>query len=176
MSRGRKARPEVPNLRRFVTEGSYAAGVVGVLPTLTYPSHTTLITGTAPSRHGIVNNTTYDPMQINRGGWFWYAGDNKARTLWDAARDAGLTTANVHWPVSVAAKNVTWNLPQYWVHGPPRRPKAAGRALHAGPHPGTRSGSGHALRRRQGRRPARRRNPRALRRRHNRKAPARFHD
>ncbi len=110
---------KVPNLRRFVTEGSYAAGVVGVLPTLTYPSHTTLITGTAPSRHGIVNNTTYDPMQINRGGWFWYAGDNKARTLWDAARDAGLTTANVHWPVSVAAKNVTWNLPQYWVTGHP---------------------------------------------------------
>lgn len=110
---------KVPNLRRFVTEGSYATGVIGVLPTLTYPSHTTLITGTAPSRHGIVNNTTYDPMQINRGGWFWYAGDNKARTLWDAARDAGLTTANVHWPVSVAAKNVTWNLPQFWVTGHP---------------------------------------------------------
>ena len=108
---------KVPNLRRFLAEGSYATGVVGVLPTLTYPSHTTLITGTAPARHGIVNNTTYDPMQINRGGWYWYASDDKARTLWDAAHDAGLTTANVHWPVSVAAKNVTWNLPQIWVTG-----------------------------------------------------------
>ncbi|WP_421848705.1 alkaline phosphatase family protein [Novosphingobium sp.] len=107
----------VSNLRRFVEEGTYATGVVGVLPTVTYPSHTTLITGVSPALHGIVNNTTYDPLQINQGGWFWYAADNKARTLWDAAHDAGLTTANVHWPVSVAATNVTWNLPQIWRTG-----------------------------------------------------------
>jgi predicted AlkP superfamily pyrophosphatase or phosphodiesterase len=107
----------VSTLRRFITDGSYATGVVGVLPSVTYPSHTTLITGVAPSTHGIVNNTTFDPLQINQGGWFWYAEDNKARTLWDVAHDAGLTTGNVHWPVSVAAKNVTWNLPQIWRTG-----------------------------------------------------------
>lgn len=110
---------KVPNLRRFLAEGTYATGVTGVLPTVTYPSHTTLITGVAPARHGIVNNTTYDPLQINQGGWFWYAQDDKARTLWDAAHDAGLTTGNVHWPVSVAAKNVTWNLAQIWRTGHP---------------------------------------------------------
>ena len=110
---------KVPNLRRFLAEGTYATGVVGVLPTVTYPSHTTLITGVSPARHGIVNNTTFDPMQINQGGWFWYAQDDKARTLWDAAHDAGLTTGNVHWPVSVAAKNVTWNLAQIWRTGHP---------------------------------------------------------
>ncbi|WP_421839266.1 alkaline phosphatase family protein [Novosphingobium sp.] len=109
----------VETLRRFMTEGAYATGVVGVLPSVTYPSHTTLITGVSPAKHGIVNNTTYDPTQINQSGWFWYAEDNKARTLWDAARDAGLTTGNVHWPVSVAAKNVTWNLPQIWRTGHP---------------------------------------------------------
>lgn len=110
---------KVPNLRRFLVEGTYATGVVGVLPTVTYPSHTTLLTGVAPARHGIVNNTTYDPMQINQGGWFWYAQDNKARTLWDAAHDAGLSTGNVFWPVSVAARNVTWNLAQIWRTGHP---------------------------------------------------------
>lgn len=108
---------KLPNLRRFLREGSYATGVVGVLPTLTYPSHTTLLTGVAPARHGIVNNTTFDPTQINYGGWYWYAADLSARTLWDAAHDAGLTTANVHWPVSVGARNVTWNLPQIWRSG-----------------------------------------------------------
>jgi predicted AlkP superfamily pyrophosphatase or phosphodiesterase len=35
----------VPNLRRFLTEGAYAEGVTGVVPTVTYPSHTTLVTG-----------------------------------------------------------------------------------------------------------------------------------
>lgn len=108
---------KLPNLRRFVTEGSHAAGVTGNLPTLTYPSHTTLITGVAPARHGIVSNTTFDPTQINYAGWYWYASDLTARTLWDAAREAGLTTANVHWPVSVGSRNVTWNLPQIWRSG-----------------------------------------------------------
>ena len=108
---------KLPNLRRFVVEGAHATAVSGVLPTLTYPSHTTLLTGVAPARHGIVNNTTFDPLWINYGGWYWYASDQQARTLWDAAQEAGLTTANVHWPVSVGARNVTWNLPQIWRSG-----------------------------------------------------------
>src|SRR5713226_10343079 len=39
---------KVPNLRRFLKEGTYAEGVVGVVPTVTYPSHTTLVTGVWP--------------------------------------------------------------------------------------------------------------------------------
>ena len=107
----------IPNLRRFVKEGAYASDVTGVLPTLTYPSHTTLITGVSPARHGIVANNSFDPMQTNQGGWYWYAQDIKVPTLWEAASKAGLSTGNVHWPVSVAAKGVTWNLPQIWRTG-----------------------------------------------------------
>ena len=107
----------IPNLRRFLTEGAFAAGVTGNLPTVTYPSHTTLITGVAPARHGIVSNTTFDPKQINYGGWFWYAEDITAPTLWDAVHQAGRTTANVHWPVSVGVKSLTYNLPQIWRSG-----------------------------------------------------------
>lgn len=108
---------KIPNLRRFLNEGAYATGVVGNLPTVTYPSHTTLITGVAPARHGIVSNTTFDPKQINYGGWYWYAQDIKAPTLWDAAHAAGLSTANVHWPVSVGVKSLTYNMPQIWRSG-----------------------------------------------------------
>lgn len=108
---------KVPNLRRFVTLGAYATGVVGVLPTVTYPSHTTMVTGASPARHGIVGNTTFDPMQINTSGWFWFASDIKLPTLWSVAAAAGITVANVHWPVSVGAKGITWNLPQIWRTG-----------------------------------------------------------
>ena len=108
---------KVPNLRRFLVHGSYATGVRGVLPTVTYPSHTTLITGASPARHGVFSNTTFDPMQINYGGWYWFASDIKVPTLWQAASGAGLTVGNVHWPVSVGAKGVTWNLPQIWRSG-----------------------------------------------------------
>ena len=107
---------KIPALRRFVAEGAYASGVTGVLPTLTYPSHTTLITGAAPARHGVVNNLTFDPTAINQIGWYWYAADIRVPTLWDAARAAGLVTANVHWPVSVGAA-IDYNLPQIWRTG-----------------------------------------------------------
>jgi len=108
----------LPNLQHFVTDGSYAHDVRGVLPTLTYPSHTTLLTGVSPLRHGIVNNLTFDPYNKNQYGWDWYASDIRVPTLWDAARAAGLSTANVHWPVSVGAP-VDWNLPQIWRTGTP---------------------------------------------------------
>ena len=108
---------KIPNLRRFLAEGSYASGVVGVLPTVTYPSHTTLITGVSPDQHGVVNNTTFDPKGINQTGWYWYARDIKVPTLWDAAAKAGLSVANVFWPVSVGASSIRWNLPQYWRTG-----------------------------------------------------------
>ncbi|MEO5626269.1 MAG: ectonucleotide pyrophosphatase/phosphodiesterase [Dokdonella sp.] len=107
---------KIPNLRDFLREGSYASGVRGVLPTLTYPSHTTILTGVAPARHGIASNLTFDPLWKNQQGWYWYANDIRVPTLWDAARAAGLTTANVHWPVSVGAP-VDMNLPQIWRTG-----------------------------------------------------------
>lgn len=107
----------IPNLRKFVTEGAYATGVVGVLPTVTYPSHTTLLTGASPAKHGVISNTTFDPKQINAGGWYWYASDIKLPTLWSAAAGAGKTVGSVHWPVSVGASGVTWNLPQIWRTG-----------------------------------------------------------
>jgi predicted AlkP superfamily pyrophosphatase or phosphodiesterase len=37
--------------------------------------------------------------------------------LWDIAAKAKLTTANVHWPVSVNASAVKWNIPQIWRTG-----------------------------------------------------------
>jgi predicted AlkP superfamily pyrophosphatase or phosphodiesterase len=107
---------KIPNLRRFLTEGAFAQGVVGVIPTVTYPSHTTLITGAAPATHGILANTTFDPLRENRGGWYWYSEDIRVATLWDAAARAGLSTASVQWPVSVGAR-VTWNIPEFWRAG-----------------------------------------------------------
>jgi predicted AlkP superfamily pyrophosphatase or phosphodiesterase len=106
----------VPNLRAFMQDGMYANTVRGVLPTLTYPSHTTLLTGAAPARHGIYDNTTFDPLNRNDKGWYWYAEDIKVPTLWDAAAAAHLTTANIYWPVTVGAP-ITYNLPQIWRTG-----------------------------------------------------------
>jgi len=104
---------KAPNLRRFLAEGTYADGVQGVVPTVTYPSHTTLVTGVWPLKHGILANTTFDPLQKNAQGWYWYAEDIRVPTLWDAAAAAGRTTASVQWPVTVGA-HINWNIPEFW--------------------------------------------------------------
>ncbi len=104
----------VPTLRRFLSDGSYAEGVTAVLPTVTYPDHATLVTGVWPAEHGIVNNTVFDPLRNFDGAWYWYAGDIRVPTLWDAARQAGVGTASVSWPVSVNATSVDTLIPEYW--------------------------------------------------------------
>jgi predicted AlkP superfamily pyrophosphatase or phosphodiesterase len=104
---------KVPNLRRFLKEGTYAEGVVGVVPTVTYPSHTTLVTGVWPAKHGILANATFDPLRQNQEGWYWYTEDIRVPTLWDVAAAAGRTTASIQWPVTVGA-HITWNIPEYW--------------------------------------------------------------
>ena len=104
---------KVPNLRALMTDGMYASTVRGVLPTLTFPSHSTLLTGASPDKHGILANTTFDPFNKNDKGWYWYAEDFKVPTLWDAVAATHRVTANIYWPVSVGA-HIDYNLPQIW--------------------------------------------------------------
>src|SRR5215468_12305133 len=50
----------VPNLTMLKTGGAYAKGVEGIYPTVTYPLHTTLVTGQRPAVHGIVQNRIFE--------------------------------------------------------------------------------------------------------------------
>lgn len=104
---------KVPVLTEMTKEGTYVTGLKGINPTLTYPTHTTLITGVPPAQHGIYNNMEFDPFHVHQDAWIWYTEDIKAPTLWSAAKKAGLTTANVEWPVSVGAP-VDYNIVQFW--------------------------------------------------------------
>ena len=104
---------KLTNLRRFIKEGAFASAVTGVTPTVTYPSHVTLVTGVAPAKHGIYANTPFDPFSKNQGGWNWYAEDIRVPTLWEACAAAGLKTASVDWPVTVSAK-IDFNIVQMW--------------------------------------------------------------
>ncbi|MBS1814174.1 MAG: alkaline phosphatase family protein [Acidobacteria bacterium] len=93
----------LPTLERFLREGTYADGVAGVVPTYTYPSHTTLITGVWPAEHGIYNNSIFDPMKEHPGEWNAYFDAIKVKTLYQAVDEAGMKTAAVGWPVTVGA-------------------------------------------------------------------------
>lgn len=105
---------KLPNLTAFLKQSAYATGVRNVLPTVTYPDHTTLITGVWPDKHGIANNETFDPQGKNFGGWYWYAEDIKVPTLWDAVHAKNGVVGSVGWPVSVGALSIDYNVPEYW--------------------------------------------------------------
>jgi predicted AlkP superfamily pyrophosphatase or phosphodiesterase len=110
---------KIPFLRSMLRDGAHATGVVGVWPTVTYPSHTTLLTGVSPREHGILDNLQFDPRRTFDGAWYWYAAEIKTRTLWQAAHEAGLSTASIGWPVSVGAPGVDTLIPEYWRSGRP---------------------------------------------------------
>jgi predicted AlkP superfamily pyrophosphatase or phosphodiesterase len=98
------APPQAPALRALAAESSIADGVVGVLPSVTFPSHTTLVTGVLPAVHGVIDNRIVDPEGASRGAWFWYAAATRVPSLVDAARAQHLVTATINWPVTVGGE------------------------------------------------------------------------
>ncbi len=104
----------LPNLRALMTYGAYADGVRDMLPSVTYPNHTTLVTGVAPALHGIASNPTFDPTGKDLDSWYWYAQDVKVPSLFDAVHDAGKVSLSLGWPVTVGSLSITDNEPEYW--------------------------------------------------------------
>lgn len=82
----------IPNLRKLLAGGQVADGVTGVWPTITWPSHTTLITGVRPDQHGILGNRQ-PPSE--GGDYYWSAHLLKVPSLLNCAADHGLTTAAI---------------------------------------------------------------------------------
>ncbi|CAN5884625.1 ectonucleotide pyrophosphatase/phosphodiesterase [soil metagenome] len=78
-------------------------------PTLTFPNHTTMMTGLRPDRHGIVANIFYDPRRptsrfysndIESSDPFWWA---EAEPLWITAEKQGIHSGTMFWPGEEAA-------------------------------------------------------------------------
>ncbi len=100
----------IPNLRHLLAVGQVAGGVIGVWPTITWPSHTSLITGVRPDQHGILGNRM---PRAEGGDYYWSAHLIQVPTLLTCAAAHGLTSATITWPVTVDAP-VTYDLPEYF--------------------------------------------------------------
>jgi predicted AlkP superfamily pyrophosphatase or phosphodiesterase len=102
----------MPTVRELMKNGVSALGLNPVFPSVTYPDHTTMITGVTPAKHGIYYNTPFEPEGAT-GKWYWDYNLIKAPTLWDAMHKAGKTTACVRWPVTFNAP-IDYRIPEYW--------------------------------------------------------------
>ncbi len=99
----------LPHFRFLFDEGSYIEQVAPVYPSLTYPCHVSILTGTYVNKHGIYHNEIVDPYQTD-APWFSKRASIQCKTLMDYAKEKGLRTCSLSWPVSGGA-NIDFNMP-----------------------------------------------------------------
>jgi arylsulfatase A-like enzyme len=101
----------IPALRQLMRNG-VSTRMATVNPTVTWPNHTSMMTGVRSDQHGLLANGTI----VRTGGWppvkVEPMIDKEAMvhvpTVYDAAFKAGLTTAQVDWVAINHAPTITW--------------------------------------------------------------------
>ena len=93
-------RGKPPTLTRLMREGAYSRQLKPVFPSLTFPTHMSLATGTPVSGHGIPGNSFYDAddQQIRN-----YPADHRfhrGEAIWTTATRQGVRVSVIDWPVS----------------------------------------------------------------------------
>jgi len=91
---------DLPNIRALAEAGTAADSSETVFPSVTHPSHTTLLTGVTPRRHGVVDNTVTNRHTGDRFHITNLPRRQSVRvpTLFDAVKGAGGRTAAFFWP------------------------------------------------------------------------------
>lgn len=116
----------VPALRQLAADGAVAGGMTVVNPSVTWPSHTSMVTGVSPARHSVLFNGMLTrpgpraPVRVEP--WRDKKEMVQAPTVYDLAHQAGLTTAQVDWVAIQNPGTITWAFPE--------RPSADGAVEH----------------------------------------------
>jgi predicted AlkP superfamily pyrophosphatase or phosphodiesterase len=106
----------LPVLRRLMAEGASADAMIPVNPTVTWPNHTAIVTGVNAAQHNVIYNGL--PVRPGEGKALriepWVPKNElvHARTVYDAAHDAGLTTAEVDWVAIYRPPTIDWSFPE----------------------------------------------------------------
>ncbi len=93
----------LPTLRQLARQGSVVDGGMTVSnPSVTWPNHTTLVTGVRPEKHGVLANGVLVRGAVGMPTIIDSRRDQsdlvRLPTIADAAHAAGLSTAEVNWP------------------------------------------------------------------------------
>ena len=88
----------MPTIRAMAAKGARAKRMEASYPTVTWPNHTSLVTGVHAGRHGVIGNTYYDRAQnkvipLIPDPLFDKAEIVMSPTIYDVVYGAGLTTA-----------------------------------------------------------------------------------
>ena len=107
---------EMPTIRALAAAGARATMMKASTPTVTWPNHTTLVTGVTPARHGVVGNNYLDratgkKVTLISDPVFDKDEIVKVPTLYDVAKAAGMKTAAIRWPATRNVKALDWTIP-----------------------------------------------------------------
>lgn len=103
-----------PNFAKLYNGGSLVKRCKTIYPSVTYPCHVTMSSGTYPNKHGVTNNLEFIPGTVKNVPWNWFADVIKTPDIFTAAKSAGLTTAAVFWPVTGNHKDIDYLIAEYW--------------------------------------------------------------
>ncbi len=96
----------------LVSHSSLLENIHTLWPSYTYPCHAAIITGCYPDKSGIYHNEKLD-ITRKKNEWFWWEKDIKRKTIIEYAKERGLTTAAIAWPVT-AGGNADYTIPEIW--------------------------------------------------------------
>lgn len=100
-------------LGQWMQEAAVCQQVKTVFPALTYPAHTTLVTGCDPVQHGIGQNQPFQPgKDAQMRTWYWDAAEVRRESLFDAVKKQGGKCASILWPVTGKHPAVKWGFPE----------------------------------------------------------------
>jgi len=108
-------RAPIPTLRKLAAEGVWAEGMRVSNPSITWPNHTTLVTGVTPAKHSVLFNGVLVRDPEARRVMIDPARDQAdlvaVPTILDIAHKAGLATAGINWPCTRNAASIDDNFP-----------------------------------------------------------------
>ncbi|HLS28857.1 MAG TPA: ectonucleotide pyrophosphatase/phosphodiesterase, partial [Opitutales bacterium] len=93
---------ETPFLNEMLKKSAWTDDLWPVFPSVTFPSHVSIATGTYPQEHGIVGNTFYD-LETDELHRFPNSSELlEAEPIWITAERQDVRTAVFGWPLSYA--------------------------------------------------------------------------
>lgn len=111
-SRDLKVLQDDPRLATLFTHAVTVEDIEAVYPTLTYPTHVSIVSGVSPAIHRVIANQPLNPATENCD-WFWHYDQIHTRTIFEAMHENRLITASVFWPVT-ASGPIDYLVPEIW--------------------------------------------------------------
>lgn len=102
----------LPGYLKYLDGGCRINRVESIYPTVTYPCHTTMMTGNYPDRHGVTSNFILN-LNDKPTPWNRYADVIRSKDIFTACKEKGLTTAAVFWPVTGCHKDIDYKIPEH---------------------------------------------------------------